>query len=121
MGNSEKLMGNLKYIINSNKNEKRNMDRQGFIVFNTRLSPENSRKATSYAVTIRIKPPSLREDKTGLYRSSVLQLYGSNAAIWFSSMPGLILSKAAYSGDIRSPIPMISVHSVDDLLYRRQS
>ena len=28
---------------------------------------------------------------------------------------------AAYSGDSRSPIPMISVHSVDDLLYRRQS
>ena len=27
----------------------------------------------------------------------------------------------AYSGDSRSPIPMISVHSVDDLLYRRQS
>ena len=28
---------------------------------------------------------------------------------------------AAYSGDSRSPIPMISVHSVGDLLYRRQS
>jgi DNA replication protein DnaC len=27
----------------------------------------------------------------------------------------------AYSGDIRSPNPMISVHSVSDLLYRRQS
>lgn len=27
----------------------------------------------------------------------------------------------AYSGDSRSPIPMISVHSVGDLLYRRQS
>jgi len=30
------------------------MDRQGFIEFNTRLSPENSRKATSYAQAIRI-------------------------------------------------------------------
>jgi len=30
------------------------MDRQGFIDFNTRLSPENSRKATSYAQAIRI-------------------------------------------------------------------
>lgn len=30
------------------------MDRQGFIVFNTRFSPENSRKATSYAQAIRI-------------------------------------------------------------------
>ena len=29
--------------------------------------------------------------------------------------------KYAYSGDSRSPIPMISVHSVGDLLYRRQS
>ena len=28
---------------------------------------------------------------------------------------------SAYSGDSRSPIPMISVHSVGDLLYRRQS
>ena len=27
----------------------------------------------------------------------------------------------AYSGDSRSPIPMISVHSVGDFLYRRQS
>ena len=27
----------------------------------------------------------------------------------------------AYSGDSRSPIPMIAVHSVGDLLYRRQS
>jgi hypothetical protein len=27
----------------------------------------------------------------------------------------------AYSGDSRSPIPMISVHSVGELLYRRQS
>ena len=27
----------------------------------------------------------------------------------------------AYSGDSRSPIPMISVHSVGDLLYQRQS
>ena len=27
----------------------------------------------------------------------------------------------AYSGDSRSPIPMISVHSVGYLLYRRQS
>lgn len=30
------------------------MDRQGFIDFNTRLSPENSRKASSYAQAIRI-------------------------------------------------------------------
>ena len=30
-------------------------------------------------------------------------------------------SENAYSGDSRSPIPMISVHSVGDLLYRRQS
>jgi hypothetical protein len=29
--------------------------------------------------------------------------------------------KCAYSGDSRSPIPMISVHSVGDLLYRRQN
>ena len=28
---------------------------------------------------------------------------------------------SAYSGDSRSPIPMISVHSVGYLLYRRQS
>jgi energy-coupling factor transporter ATP-binding protein EcfA2 len=27
----------------------------------------------------------------------------------------------AYSGDIRSPIPVISVHSVGNLQYRRQS
>jgi hypothetical protein len=27
----------------------------------------------------------------------------------------------AYSGDSRSPIPMISVHSVGDFLFRRQS
>ncbi len=27
----------------------------------------------------------------------------------------------AYSGDTRSPIPVISVHSVDNLQYRRQS
>ena len=31
------------------------------------------------------------------------------------------LAETAYSGDSRSPIPMISVHSVGDLLYRRQS
>jgi len=30
------------------------MDRQGFIDFNTKISPENSRKATSYAQAIRI-------------------------------------------------------------------
>lgn len=30
------------------------MDRQGFINYNTRLSPENSRKASSYAQAIRI-------------------------------------------------------------------
>lgn len=30
------------------------MTRQGFIDFNTRLSPENSRKASSYAMAIRI-------------------------------------------------------------------
>lgn len=30
------------------------MDKQGFIDFNTRLSPENSRKASSYAMAIRI-------------------------------------------------------------------
>lgn len=30
------------------------MDRQGFIDFNTKLSPENSRKASSYAMAIRI-------------------------------------------------------------------
>ena len=30
------------------------MDRQGFIDFNTKFSPENSRKATSYAQAIRI-------------------------------------------------------------------
>ena len=30
------------------------MDRQGFIDFNTRLSPENSRRASSYAMAIRI-------------------------------------------------------------------
>ena len=29
--------------------------------------------------------------------------------------------QSAYSGDSRSPIPMISVHSVGYLLYRRQS
>jgi hypothetical protein len=28
---------------------------------------------------------------------------------------------AAYSGDTRSPIPVISVHSVGNLQYRRQS
>ena len=32
-----------------------------------------------------------------------------------------VYMKDAYSGDSRSPIPMISVHSVGDLLYRRQS
>ena len=32
-----------------------------------------------------------------------------------------LLPHLAYSGDSRSPIPMISVHSVGDLLYRRQS
>ena len=31
------------------------------------------------------------------------------------------LLQNAYSGDSRSPIPMISVHSVGYLLYRRQS
>ena len=31
------------------------------------------------------------------------------------------ITETAYSGDSRSPIPMISVHSVGDLLYRRQS
>ena len=30
------------------------MDRQGFINYNTSLSPENSRKASSYAQAIRI-------------------------------------------------------------------
>jgi hypothetical protein len=30
-------------------------------------------------------------------------------------------AETAYSGDSRSPIPMISVHSVGDLLYRRQN
>ena len=29
--------------------------------------------------------------------------------------------KGAYSGDTRSPIPVISVHSVGNLQYRRQS
>ena len=33
----------------------------------------------------------------------------------------ILRMKLAYSGDSRSPIPMISVHSVGDLLYRRQS
>jgi hypothetical protein len=38
------------------------------------------------------------------------------------SMPfNQCLFLSAYSGDSRSPIPMISVHSVGDLLYRRQS
>ena len=32
-----------------------------------------------------------------------------------------VLLVNAYSGDSRSPIPMISVHSVGDILYRRQS
>ncbi len=32
-----------------------------------------------------------------------------------------LMTMSAYSGDSRSPIPMISVHSVGDLLYRRQS
>lgn len=30
------------------------MDRQGFLDYNTRLSPEYSRKASSYAMAIRI-------------------------------------------------------------------
>ena len=40
-----------------------------------------------------------------------------------SKLPVLLFSTnhIAYSGDSRSPIPMISVHSVGDLLYRRQS
>ena len=33
--------------------------------------------------------------------------------------PDLVL--IAYSGDTRSPIPVISVHSVGNLQYRRQS
>ena len=33
----------------------------------------------------------------------------------------MIQAHNVYSGDSRSPIPMISVHSVGDLLYRRQS
>ena len=32
-----------------------------------------------------------------------------------------ITTEDAYSGDTRSPIPVISVHSVGNLQYRRQS
>ena len=45
------------------------MTRQGFIDFNTRLSPENSRKASSYAMAIRIL------DKV-LPHQSVIELHG---------------------------------------------
>ena len=51
----------------------------------------------TFIETIRMKPLHLLNCKTELYRSSVLQLYGSYAAIWFSSMSGLILSKACVS------------------------
>jgi hypothetical protein len=44
-------------------------------------------------------------------------------AKWLTSDPAHNADSliGAYSGDSRSPIPMISVHSVGDLLYRRQS
>lgn len=45
------------------------MDRQGFIDFNTRLSPENSRKAASYAQAIRILDDVL-------VHQDVLELHG---------------------------------------------
>ena len=32
-----------------------------------------------------------------------------------------VIEQIAYSGDTRSPIPVISVHSVGNLQYRRQS
>jgi len=47
------------------------MDRQGFIEFNTRLSPENSRKATSYAQAIRILDEVLAHQ-------SVIDLHGQS-------------------------------------------
>ena len=41
---------------------------------------------------------------------------------WITSAPNSINDKMnAYSGDTRSPIPVISVHSVGNLQYRRQS
>ena len=45
------------------------MTRQGFIDFNTRLSPENSRKASSYAMAIRILDEVLPHQ-------SVIELHG---------------------------------------------
>lgn len=47
------------------------MDRQGFIDFNTRLSPENSRKAASYAQAIRIL------DEVLVYQN-VIDLHGQS-------------------------------------------
>ena len=47
--------------------------------------------------------------------SAVVELYVQNHG--GSLLDGL----SAYSGDTRSPIPVISVHSVGNLQYRRQS
>ena len=48
-----------------------------------------------------------------------LQTLRDNGALAYSQINRKMYY--AYSGDSRSPIPMISVHSVGDLLYRRQS
>lgn len=56
------------------------MDRQGFIEFNTRLSPENSRKATSYAQAIRILDEVLaHQNVIDLHEQSLYDI--PNAAI----------------------------------------
>lgn len=63
-------------MINRTKKLKsNNMDRQGFVDFNTRLSPENSGKADSYARAIRILEEVLQhQDEIDLHGQSLYEI-----------------------------------------------
>ena len=55
------------------------MDKQGFIDFNTRLSPENSRKAASYAQAIRILDEVLKyQNVINLHGQSLYDVQDAN-------------------------------------------
>ena len=77
----------------------------------TGLSSEFYRKADRYIKYVSEKMELTKE------QSVMMALF-----IDHSDDSSITISEfGAYSGDSRSPIPMIAVHSFGDLLYRRQS